>query len=90
MSNRNKWAHWKRPKLDKFWRAKQWTVGIAVIILGSFLLLSGLSGLQEHIMWFQHFNFTFGRSVISLTVSLVFIGGAFILAGIFSLIMPGH
>ena len=89
MSNRNKWAHWKKPKPDKFWRAKQWSLAAVYIILGGLLLLSGVSGLNDHILWFQHFNFTFGRPVWGLTVSLVFIGAALILAGIFSFIVPG-
>jgi hypothetical protein len=32
MSNRNRWAHWKKPKPDKFWRAKQWSLGAVYII----------------------------------------------------------
>jgi hypothetical protein len=89
MSNRKKWAHWKKPKPDKYWWAKQYSLGIAFIILGGFLLLSGVSGLKDHMLWFQHFDFAFGRPVTGLTVSLVLIGGAFILGGIFSFIEPG-
>jgi uncharacterized membrane protein YphA (DoxX/SURF4 family) len=90
MSNRNKWAHWKNPKPDKHWRLKQWSLGIALIALGSLLLLSGFTGLQEHVLWFQTFSFRFGKPVIALTVSLLVIGGVFVLAGIMLLVLPEH
>ncbi len=90
MSNRNKWARWKKPKPDKLWRFKQWPLGIAFITLGSLSLFSGLTGLREHRLWFQRFSFTLGGPVIGLTVGLLLVGGAFILAGIMLLILPEY
>jgi hypothetical protein len=90
MSNRNKWAHWKDPKPDKLWRFKQWPLGIAFITFGSLLLLSGFTGLHEHVLWFRRFNAIFGKFVIVPTVSLLLVGGVFLLAGIALLILPEY
>jgi hypothetical protein len=82
MSNRNKWAHWRDPKPDKLWRFKQYPLGIAFVSLGSLLFLSGWMGLHDQVLWFRGFNWVFGSPVIVLTVSLLFVGGAFVIAGV--------
>ena len=90
MSNRSKWAHWRRPKHDKLWRLKQWPLGIAVTGLGSLLVLSGLQGLHDGALWYQRFSFIFGRLGIAPTVSLRLIGGVFIVAGVALLVLPEY
>ena len=90
MSNRNKWADWKKPKPDKLWRFKQWPMGIAFVSLGGLLVLSGLTGLREDRLWYQSFSFIFGRPVFALTVGLILVGGVFVLAGLALLILPEH
>lgn len=90
MSNRSKWAHWSRPKNDKLWRLKQWPLGIALTGLGGVLVLSGLQGLHDRVLWYQRFSFIFGRPGIAPTVSLLLIGGVFIVAGVALLVLPEY
>ena len=72
MSNRSKWAHWKKPKPDKHPLLMKWSVGIAFIALGSLLILSGLQELGDHVFWYKSFNFHFGAPVVHPTLDLIF------------------
>jgi len=90
MSNRSKWAHWKKPKPDKWWRFKQWPLGIAFLTLGSLLVLSGIQGLRNNMLWYGRFSFIFGRLGFAPTVSLFLLGGAFVVAGIALLLLPEY
>jgi len=86
MSNRAKWAHWKRPKPDKHRWAKQRLFGMVCLPMGVLLLLSGLDGLNEHILWFRSFSFVYGRPAVASTVGLLFLGSVLILVGVASFI----
>jgi hypothetical protein len=87
MSNRNKWAHWSKTR-RKPETAKGWLVGTALLILGGLLVWSGVQGLQDHVLWFPSFDFRFGKPATGLTVSLLLVGGVFILSGLAALFGP--
>ena len=82
MSNRSKWAHWKKPKPEKHPLLMSWTVGITCIVLGSLLIFSGLRGLSDHIYWYKSFSFHFGAPAVYQTLDLIPFGAVFLLAGI--------
>jgi hypothetical protein len=82
MSNRNKWAHWNKPKREKHPLLMKWSVGTACVVLGSLLVLAGWQGLHDNILWYQDFSFRSGGSVMRETVSLILFGAVFLLCGI--------
>jgi uncharacterized membrane protein YphA (DoxX/SURF4 family) len=82
MSNRNKWAHWARPKRDKYGRLKQWSLGIVCLAVGSLFLLSGWQGLHDNVLWYRRFSAFWGGPVTAPTISLFLIGGAFFIGGV--------
>lgn len=86
MSNRAKWAHWKRPKSDKYGCVKRWLLGIVCLAMGVLLLLSALEGFDEHILWFRSFSFVYGRPAVASTVGLLVLGSVLILVGVASFI----
>ncbi len=89
MSNRSKWAHWKKPKSEKHPLLMKWSVGIAFIVLGSLLLLSGFQGLNDHVLWYRGFSFFYGVPTVNQTLGLLFFGAAFLLAGLGIVIVRG-
>jgi hypothetical protein len=82
MSNRSKWAHWKKLKPERHPLLKKWSVGIAFIVLGILLFLSGLQGLGDHVFWYKSFSFHLGTPVVHQTADLIIFGTVFLLAGI--------
>ena len=82
MSNRSKWAHWKKPKPEKHPRVMKWSVGIICIVLGSLLILSGLQGMIDGVYWYKSFSFHFGTPAVHQTLDLILFGVVSIFAGI--------
>jgi len=82
MSNRNKWAHWNKPKAEKHPLLMKWFGGIGFIVLGCLLLLAGWQGFGDHVLWYKSFDFRFGIPIVHQTLDLIFFGAAFLLAGI--------
>jgi hypothetical protein len=85
MSNRKKWAQRLRTR-GKPEPVKGWLVGIAFLVLGSLLVWSGVQGILDHVLWFPSFDFRFGKPATGITVSLLLVGGVFILGGLIALI----
>jgi hypothetical protein len=88
MSNRSKWAHWKKQKPEKHPLLMKWCAGSVGVVLGGLLILSGLQGLSNHVLWYKGFNFSFGIPVVHQTLGLIVVGTAFLIAGITILFGP--
>lgn len=72
--SRNRGLSWKRPKPDKRRRSELWPFGIALVGLGTLLILSGL-------------GFTFVRPAIASSQSLFRLGALFVVVGVPLLIL---
>jgi hypothetical protein len=87
MSNRSKWAHWNKPKPERHPLLMKWTVGIVSIVLGGLLVLAGLQGLHDNILWYEGFSFKLGAPVIRQTTGLIVLGAVLFLGGITTLVV---
>jgi hypothetical protein len=79
MSNRSKWAHWNK---SKSMPSEKRGLGLSLIAIGGTLVLVGIVGLANHIMWFQNFSPRFGSFVNVPTASFLIGGGVFIAFGV--------
>ena len=80
MSNRATRANWNRAKSQTD-RARI-PVGLALLGLGSLLLVGALDGMHAHRFMFTTFDFRFGSIALGQTIGLLVLGAALIIAGI--------
>jgi hypothetical protein len=90
MSNRNKWAHWNKPKREKHPLRTRLLIGSGLTILGGLLILSGVEGIHDHVLWFTQFNPRSGSFGVVETTTLFVWGGIFLVAGLTILIVHDY